>query len=58
VNVEPAFRDQLEGTEIKVVDGRGTVLLEGKIVLGSISREIEKIKDIDLTKLFVQPKKR
>lgn len=58
VEVSEPYQEQLEGREILLVNRKGDVFLEGKIVLGRVSQMVERIKDIDIKELFVKPKER
>lgn len=56
VEVNEPYREELEGRSILLVNRKGDVLLEGKIVLGRVAQEVEGIKDIELKELFAKPK--
>lgn len=43
LEVAPRYRDDLEGKAVILRDGRGRILLQGKIIDGEISREIEEL---------------
>lgn len=56
VEVNKPYQDQIEGKNILLTNRKGDVLLEGRIVSGTVAQKVERIKEIDLKELFIKPK--
>lgn len=56
VEVKKTYQEELEGRSISLVNRKGDVLLEGEITEGRVAQKVERIRDIDITQLFVKPK--
>ena len=55
LQVEGDFRDTLEGKTVHLLDGQDRICLQGKIIKGEVSQEIEKLDEVDLQHLKVRP---
>jgi len=55
LQVEDEYKNILEGKAVHLVDGEDRICLEGKIIKGEVSQEIEKLDEINLQFLKVCP---
>ena len=47
IEIKSTSKEQFEGKEVVLRDGKGEVLLKGKVIDGEVSQKVEAIKDID-----------
>jgi len=58
LQVEGDYRDTLEGKTVRLLDGQDRICLQGKIIKGEVSQEIEKLDEVNLQFLKVRPNRK